>query len=71
MNLGYATELTLKQWQVIEPLLSPPKSTGRPRTVSLMLVIQEILYVLVTSCAWRLLPKEYPPYSTVYYYFRQ
>jgi putative transposase len=37
----------------------------------MMLVIQGILYVLVTGCAWRLLPKEYPPYSTVYYYFRQ
>jgi transposase len=34
-------------------------------------VIQAILYVLITGCAWRLLPKDYPPYSTVYYYFRQ
>ena len=71
MNLVYATELTPNQWKVLEPLLPPPKSTGRPRSVSLMLVIQAILYVLVTGCAWRLLPKEYPPYSTVYYYFRQ
>lgn len=71
MNLVYATELTPKQWQVLEPLLPPAKSTGRPRTVSLMLVMQGILYVLVTGCAWRLLPKEYPSYSTVYYYFRQ
>lgn len=36
----------------------------------MMLVIQGILYILVSGCAWRLLPKEYPPYSTVYYYFR-
>jgi putative transposase len=71
MNLIYATELTPKQWEVLEPLIPAAKSTGRPRTVSLMLVIQAILYVLVTGCAWRLLPKEYPPYSTVYYYFRQ
>jgi transposase len=71
MNLVYATELTPRQWQVLEPLLPPSKSTGRPRTVSLMLVLQGILYVLATGCAWRLLAKEYPPYSTVYYYFRQ
>ncbi|HEY9825479.1 MAG TPA: IS5 family transposase [Stenomitos sp.] len=71
MNLVYATELTHNQWQVLEPLLPAAKSTGRPRSVSLMLVIQAILYVLVTGCAWRLLPKTYPPYSTVYYYFRQ
>jgi transposase len=71
MNLVYATELTPKQWRVLEPLLPPAKSTGRPRSVSLMLVMQGILDVLVTGCAWRLLPKAYPPYSTVYYYFRQ
>jgi transposase len=35
----------------------------------MMLVIQGILYILVSGCAWRLMPKEYPPYSTVYYYF--
>jgi putative transposase len=34
-----------------------------------MVVVQAILYVLVSGCAWRLLPREYPPYSTVYYYF--
>lgn len=71
MNPVYATELTLEQWQLLEPLIPNAKSTGRPRTVDLMLVMQAILYVLVTSCAWRLLPKDYPPYSTVYYYFRQ
>jgi transposase len=71
MTLVYATELTPEQWKVLEPLLPPPKPTGRPRSVSLMLVIQAILYVLVTGCAWRLLPKDYPPYSTVYYYFRE
>ena len=46
MNLVYATEFTPKQWQVIEPLLPPQKATGRPRSVSLMLVMQGILYVL-------------------------
>ncbi|WP_396134307.1 IS5 family transposase [Chamaesiphon sp. VAR_48_metabat_135_sub] len=49
--------------------MPPEIKTGRPRTVNMMLVIQGILYVLVSSCAWRLMPKEYPPSSTVYYYF--
>jgi putative transposase len=71
MNLVYATENTPKQWQVLEPLLPAAKPTGRPRSVSLMLVIQAIVYVLVTGCAWSLMPKDYPPYSRVYYYFRQ
>jgi transposase len=71
MTLVYATELTPKQWTILEPLLPPPKPTGRPRSVSLMLVMQGILYVLLTGCAWRILPNDYPPDSTVYYYFRQ
>jgi hypothetical protein len=41
MNLVYATELTSRQWKVLEPLLPAAKSTGRPRTVSLMLVNSE------------------------------
>ncbi len=71
MDLAYATELSLEQYQLFESLLNPPSLTGRPRSVNLMRVIQAILYVLVSGCAWRLLPKEYPPYSTVYYYFRK
>lgn len=71
MSTVYTTELTDEQYQLLSPLIPPPRTIGRPRTVNLKLVIQGILYVLVTGCAWRLLPKEYPPYSTVYYYFRQ
>jgi len=71
MTLAYASELTLEQYQLLAALLPPAHSTGRPRTVDLMRVMQAILYVLVSGCAWRLLPKTYPPYSTVYYYFRK
>lgn len=71
MDLAYATELSLEQDKLFEFLLNPTYTTGRPRSVSLMRVLQAILYVLVTGCAWRLLPNEYPPYSTVYYYFRK
>jgi putative transposase len=46
MHQLYATELTPKQWSVLEPLIPPPKSTGRPRTVNLIQVMQAILYVL-------------------------
>ena len=75
MTQAYSTELTLEQCVAVEPrryellasLLPPETKTGRPRTVNMMSVIQGILYVLVASCAWRLMPKEYPPSSTVYY----
>jgi transposase len=69
MTQAYSTELTLEQYELLASLLPPETATGRPRTVNMMLVIQGILYVLVSSCAWPLMPKEYPPSSTVYYYF--
>lgn len=71
MPLAYASELTLEQYELFASLLDPPSKKGRPRSVNLMLVVQAILYVLVSGCAWRLLPHAYPPYSTVYYYFRK
>lgn len=71
MSLAYATELTIEQYELLNSLLPPESKVGRPRSVNLMLVLQAILYVLVSGCAWRLLPNDYPPYSTVYYYFRK
>ena len=71
MTLAYTTELTIEQYELLSSLLPPATATGRPRTVNMMLVIQGILYILVSGCAWRLIPNEYPPYSTVYYYFRK
>ncbi|MBW4541580.1 MAG: IS5 family transposase [Myxacorys chilensis ATA2-1-KO14] len=71
MTLAYPTELRVEQYELFQSLLLPAAKAGRPRSVNLMLVVQAILYVLVSGGAWRLLPHEYPPYSTVYYYFRQ
>lgn len=71
MTLDYTTELTLEQYELLRGLLPASAATGRPRRVNLMSVIEGIFYVLVSGCAWRLLPQQYPPYSTVYYYFRK
>ena len=71
MTLAYANGLTDEQWELLASQLPAPKSTGRPRTVDLHQVVNAVLYVLTTSCAWYLLPNDFPPYSTVYYYFRQ
>jgi len=67
----YATDLTDPEFALIEPFLPPPKSGGRLRTTSLREVLNAILYVLRTGCQWRMLPADFPPYSTVYGYFRQ
>ena len=67
---SYPSDLTDDQWQLIEPLLPKPGFGGRPRTIDLRRVINGILYLSRTGCAWRMLPKDFGPWSTVYHYFR-
>jgi putative transposase len=62
----YPTDLTDSQWEVIQHFLP----VQRKRKYSLRLVVNATLYILKTGCQWRMLPKEYPPYQVVYYYFR-
>ncbi len=54
---------------LMERLLPPPSSLGRPRETDLRAVVNAILYMASTGCQWRQLPKEFPPYSTVQGYF--
>jgi transposase len=53
----YASDLTDEQWALIEPLI-PVYTWGRPRKLSMRAVVNAILYLLVTGCQWRMLPKE-------------
>ena len=66
----YPTDLTDQQWQLIASLIPPAKVGGRPRTVNVREILNAIFYILTTGCAWRLMPHDLPPWSTVYYYFR-
>jgi len=66
----YPTDVTDGQWRLIEPLIPPPKPGGRPREVDTREVVNAILYVVRTGCAWRHVPHDFPPWETVYYYFR-
>lgn len=68
----YPTDLTDVQWKLLELILSPSnKRRGRKRKVDLREVVNAILYVLRTGCAWRMLPHDFPAWQTVYGYFRQ
>ena len=69
--LGYPSDLTDAQWQVIAPYLPPevPGRRGRPRIWPLRAITEAILYVDRTGCAWRYLPADFPPWRTVYGYF--
>jgi transposase len=68
---GYPSDLTDAQWQVIAPHLpaDQPGRRGRPRVWPRRLIIEAILYLDRTGCAWRYLPSDFPPWQTVYGYF--
>lgn len=68
MSQTYPSDLTDDQWAIVEPLI-PPSRGGRPRTINLRPIVNGILYRNKSGCQWRMLPKEYGPWETVYYYF--
>lgn len=66
----YPTDLNDRQWNCIKDLLPVAKAGGRPRSLDTRQVINAILYILVTGAQWRMLPKDYPKWKSVYHYFR-
>ena len=71
MKKRYPTDLTDAEWKHIEPFVPAPKARGRQRIHTPREILDAVFYVLRSGCAWRLLPREYPPWKTVYHYFRQ
>ena len=65
----YASDLSDGEWALIAPLLPGPKPVGRPRVANLREVVNAILYMVSTGCQWRMLPKDFPPFTAVQTYF--
>lgn len=65
----YPSDLTDEQWKVIALLLPPPKLGGRPEAHPRRAIVDAIFYVVRTGCAWRQMPKDFPPWETVYFHF--
>ena len=66
----YQTDLTDSQWLIIQDLIPPAKPGGRPRSLDMRMVVNAILYIVVGGIQWRMLPREYPKWQSVYTYFR-
>ena len=70
-NTNYPSDLTDEQFARIESLLPKARPGGRHRSVDLHNIVDAILYVTGSSCPWRALPEDYPPWNTAYHYFRR
>lgn len=68
---GYPTDVSDQEWALIAPLLPGSASTGRPRKTPLRSVINALRYMVRAGCEWRMLPNDFPPWQTVYYWFRR
>lgn len=69
---AYSTDISDEQWAIIEPILTDEMREtrrGRPRIVSLRVIVNAIFYLDRTGVQWALLPHDFPPKSTVYHYF--
>jgi putative transposase len=66
----YPSDLSDAEWAILSPLLPPARPGGRPRAVDLRRILNGLLYLVRSGCAWRYLPRDYGPWSTVYHYFR-
>jgi putative transposase len=66
----YPTDLSDAEWNCLEGHLPIPRANGRPRIHSSREILDAVFYVLRSGCAWRLLPHDFPPWKTVYHYFR-
>jgi putative transposase len=68
---SYPSDLSDAEWQIIEPMIPPAKTGGRPREQDMREIVNAIFYLLRAGCSWRMLPHDFPPWQTVYYYFAQ
>jgi transposase len=67
----YPSDLSDEEWIILAPLLSSTETRGRPPKWPLRHVADAVFYLLRSGCSWRMLPREYPPWQTVYYHFRK
>ena len=70
MRRAYQSDLSDEEWEVLEPHLPVPPAPGRPRIHPLREILNAVFYMVRGGCAWRLLPHDFPPWKTVYHYFR-
>ena len=69
MRKNYPSDITKEQFETIRADLSGARKLTKPRKVDLYEVFCALLYLLKSGCQWRMLPREFPKWELVYYYF--
>jgi len=67
----YASDLTNKEWRIIRPFLVRSSGPGHPQVLDLRLIVNSIFYLNRTGCQWRMIPRDFPNWSSIYYHFRK
>lgn len=68
--MSYPSDITREQFEKILPILEEAKKKTKPRKLDLYDIFNALLYVVTTGCQWRALPKDYPKWKSVHYYFK-
>ena len=71
LGMTYPSSLSDTEWDHLQCYLPPSQARGRPHRHSLRAILDAIFYLLRTGCPWRYLPRDFPPWQTVYYHFRR
>lgn len=67
----YPSDLTDEEWSAVEPLMPAANATGRRRQTDFRDILNAIRYMVRSGCEWRMLPIHFPPWQTVYWWFRR
>lgn len=70
MIKNYPSNVSKEQFENIRSILENSKKKTKPRSLDLYEVFCAVLYVLKSGCQWRMLPKDFPKWQIVYYYFQ-
>lgn len=70
MRKGYPTDTSDAEWSMLKSHFPAPMATGRPKLHETREILDAVFYILRSGCAWRLLPRDLPPWKTVHHYFR-
>jgi len=70
-GMGYPTDLTDRQWELIEPYFTGENRGKHLRKHSKRELVNAVLYLNKTGCQWRLLPNDFPPHATVWSFYRR